>query len=344
MRHSSSDAKMNEAIEEAILIARHEGQLLDTIHLWQNRETVVLTRNADVATTVNDHELERNGVSIVRRAGAGRNMYHDRGTLNLTYAIDHKGLFPDDPPLSDVYKGLCQPVSEAILALGLDNRTDDYGQRIVTKGGTISQTSVAFYYDFILFQISLNVCTNLALSRQLLKHADAPTSLSNELNRHVRPEEIEGTLLNALSRRFGIELEEQSLSQTENQIAEKLSKLKYSTKEWNFQGKAPLTLKQLLIELYVAYPPTTSCRELIMNTQATTADLLDKVEVRIWMRNEGLDGQGWPSGVIVSPALERAAKQSLIPSVVINGRLACSRIVPSRTEMRSWILSALGKS
>jgi lipoate-protein ligase A len=206
---------MNEAIEEAILIARHEGQLLDTIHLWQNRETVVLARNADIATTVNDHELESNGVSIVRRAGAGRNMYHDRGTLNLTYAIDQKGLFPDDPPLSDVFKGLCQPVTEAILALGLDNRTDDYGQRIVAKGGTISQTSVTFYYDFILFQVSLNVCTNLALSRQLLKYADAPTSLINELNRHVRPEEIEGSLLTALSHRFRIELRAKSLPNRE---------------------------------------------------------------------------------------------------------------------------------
>jgi lipoate-protein ligase A len=344
VRHNGPDAKMNEAIEEAMLIARHEGQSLDTIRPWQNRKTVVLARDADVSTTVNGDEVESNGVSIVRRAGAGKTVYQDEGTLNFTYTIDRKILFPGDPPPSSVYKALCQPAAEAMFALGLDSRIDDYGQCIVAKGGTISETSVNFYYDFILFQVSLNVYTDLAMSARVLKEVRRVTSLSNELNRHVGLDEIEGILMDALSRRFKIELQEQDLSQIEAGMADKLSQVKYSTDDWNLQGKAPLTLKQLLMELYVAYPPTTSCRELIANTQMVIADFRDKVEVRIWMRNRGLDGHGWPSGVQVSPALERVAKQSLIPSVIVSGRVEFSQIVPTRAEIRNRILGALEKS
>jgi len=38
VRHSNPDAGMNEAYEEAMLLARHEAQPLDTVRVWRNRE------------------------------------------------------------------------------------------------------------------------------------------------------------------------------------------------------------------------------------------------------------------------------------------------------------------
>lgn len=343
VRESDPDPKKNEAIEEAILIARNEGQPLDTIRMWHNREVVLLARNADVASAVNVHELESSNVPVVRRSGGVRTIYQDQGTLNFTYIIDQKNFFPDIQTPSQFYKELYQPVAEATSKLGLNTMIDDYGQSIVAMGGTISHSSVDFYYNFVLFQISMNVSTDLRMSQRVLKHTNTISTLRKELNRHVAPSEIEGVLLDTLSHRFRAELQEQSLSQLEAGIADKLIQVKYSTDDWNLRGMAPLTLKQLLVELYVAYPPTTNCRELIANTERVTADLRDKVEVRIWMRNKGLGGHGWPSGVHVSPALERVAKQSLIPSVIVNGRVEFSQIVPTRAEIRNRILGALGK-
>ena len=54
LRHSNSDARMNEAIEDAILLARHEGQPLDTVHIWQNGRAVILASNADARASVDE--------------------------------------------------------------------------------------------------------------------------------------------------------------------------------------------------------------------------------------------------------------------------------------------------
>lgn len=132
-------------------------------------------------------------------------------------------------------------------------------------------------------------------------------------------------------------------SPLEKKLAERLHEIKYSRHDWNFEGKAPPSLKDVLIEVYVAYPPTKSCKEIIETVQSAMSNLKDKVELRIWMRGKGLDGSGSPPDVPMSLALMEAVKRSIVPAVIINGQLAFSEDVPSAEGVENKILQALGR-
>jgi lipoate-protein ligase A len=342
LRHSSPDVRRNEAIEEAILLARHEGQPLDTAHIWQNGKAVILASNADLRTSVDEAACKSNEVAIVRRAAPlGRTTYQDEGTLNLTYVIDQKRFFPDTDSLTEAYRRLSKPVVEVISGLGASVEVPEYAASLVVEGRTIADAWVRFYYNLMFLQLSINVHTDLNAQGRALKQGTRFTTLSREVNRIVEIENVQSALIQSIAKQFGVTFQEENSSPLERKLAERLCEIKYSRHDWNFEGKAPLSLKDVLIEVYVAYPPTRSCREIIETVQSAMRDLRDNVELRIWMRGKGLDGHGPPPGVPMSIALTEAAKQAIVPAVVVDGELAFSRDVPSAEDVEGKILQAL---
>jgi lipoate-protein ligase A len=343
LSHSSPDARMNEAIEEALLLTRHEGQPLDTIHVWQNGKTAILASNADVRTSIDEEACKSSEVAIVRRATLiGKTTYQDEGTLNLTYVIDQKQFFPDTDSLTEAYRGLWRPVVDVMSSLGVAVEVPDYGEPLVVGDRTIAEVWVRFYYDLMFFQLSINVQTDLKAQSRALRQGARLTTLSREVNRMVSINDIQRALIEGIAERFEVTFqEEETPSPVEKKLAERLHEIKYSRHDWNFEAKAPLSIKDVLIEVYVAYPPTRSCREIIEAIQSAMCDLNENVELRIWMRGKGLDGHGLPAGVPMSIALTEAAKQAIIPAVVVNGELAFSRDVPSAEDVERKILQAL---
>jgi lipoate-protein ligase A len=335
---------MNEAIEEAILLARHEGQPLDTVHIWQNGKAVILASNADARTSVDVDSCKSNEVAIVRRAAPlGRTTYQDEGTLNLTYVIDQKRFFPDTDSLTEVYRRLWNPAVDVMSSLGVAVEVPEYAASLVVEGRAIADAWVRFYYNLMFLQLSINVQTDLNALGRALKQGARFTTLSREVNRTVGIEDVQRALIQSIARHFGVTFQEETPSPVEKKLAERLREIKYSRHDWNFEGKAPLSLKDVLIEVYVAYPPTRSCREIIETVQSAMSDLRDNVELRIWMRGKGLDGHGSPPGVPMSIALTEAAKKSIVPAVVVNGELAFSRDVPSAEHVERKIMQALGR-
>ena len=342
LSHSSPDARMNEAIEEALLLARHEGQPLDTVHIWRNGKAAILASNADVRTSVDEEACKSNEIAIVRRAAPiGKTAYQDEGTLNLTYVIDQKRFFPDTDSLTEAYGRLSKPAVEVMSSLGVAVNVPEYAASLVVEGRTIADAWVRFYYNLMFLQLSINVQTDLNAQDPAVKQGTRFTTLSREVNRTVEIEDVQSALIQSISRHFGVTFQEENLSPLEKKLAERLHDIKYSRHDWNFEAKAPLSLKDVLIEVYVAYPPTRSCRQIIENVESATRDLEDRVETRIWMRGKGLDGHGCPPGMPMSIALTEAAKQATVPAVVVNGELAFSRDVPSAEHLERKILQAL---
>ena len=341
VQYSSPDARLNEALEEAMLIARRKEQPLDTIRLWQNSRAVVLGNSAIPRGSVDVDACQENQVAIVRRASSGPTMFQDQGTINLTYVVDRNRFLPNAHDLTAIYTELSQAVAEGITRLGADAEVDDYGRSILAGDQKISEAWVNFYYDFVQFQLSINVNTNLTTSGQVLLRKEHAANLSAQVDRSLLLQDIETLLIDGITRRFGAAFEKQGFSRAEEKLSERLYEVKYSKDDWNFHGNAPLSLKGVLVDVYVAYPPTTSCRAIIENLHSAIADFRDKVEVRIWMAGKGLDGEGHPSGVVMPGGLLRAMKESIIPAVIINGDISFSRTVPSREDLRSEILQVL---
>jgi lipoate-protein ligase A len=343
VKYSADDARINEAFEEAMLLARHEEQTLDTVRIWQNPKAVVLSNDEDSRASLDEDACKSNEVTIVRRGSSGKTMYHDQGILNLTYVIDQKRFFPDTDSLVEVYERLWKPAADVVSKLSGDVKVPAYGKDLVINERTVAQAWIKFYHNLILFQLSISVDANQDALDCVLKHGARYTSLRRELTNSIGIDDVGRTLIDKIAIQFGVSFEEQNPSPAEKRLAERLFEVKYSKDDWNLAGKAPLSLKDALMEVYVAYPPTTSCREIIENIQSATRGLEDRVETRIWMRGRGLDGKGKPPGVPMSAALMDASKKSIIPAIIINGQIAFSRHVASAEDVRSKILQTLGR-
>ncbi|MEM4246251.1 MAG: hypothetical protein QW390_03030 [Candidatus Bathyarchaeia archaeon] len=342
LRYSNPDPAMNEACEEALLLARLNDQPLDTVRLWQNNPAVLLGGHIDAEASLNLEECLKRRLPLIRRSTTSKPMYHDLGTLNLSYVMDQRRI-SSGTDLTSVYLQLCDPVARGLSKLGADAEVDEYGQSISASGGKVVQVGVGFYYELILFQVTVNVNTDLATMGEVLKNPGGVTSLSSVLDRPVELGEVEEDLIRAISDRFGIELEEQRLSPAEEALAQRLYRIKYSKEDWNLRMRSPLTLKDVLIDIYVAYPPTSRCKEVISNVNQAIAEVKDRVECRTWMRGKGLEGRGFvPAGVAMPADLIKAAKDALVPAVLINGKLAFWKGVPAVQELKSRLEQVLG--
>jgi lipoate-protein ligase A len=342
LRYSVSDVKMNEAFEEAMLQAIRGENPSDTLRVWRNVKAVVLGGSVDVEASVNLEACESLGVPVVRSSSSLKTVYQDEGTLNLTYLVDQRRLFPGLESLIEVYRTLYSPISNILAKLGLNVKLDENAQGMYIGDGRVSEAGASFYYDWILFRISLNVETNLSEAARVLKKASSATTLAKELNKEVDVAEVEEALIEGVAAQLGVELQPGDVTSIERELAEKLYEVKYSRESWNLHMKAPLTLKDVLVDVYVAYPPTRSCLNLIRNVKSALNGLMDRVEFRVWMRGKGLDGRGVPPGVVMPGGLVRASKESIIPAVIINGEISFSRDVPSTEELRMKVLQAMG--
>lgn len=333
---------MNEAFEEAILLARHGGESLDTFRVWRNRKAVVLAGNEPTQSIDRDICIA-DGIPIVRRESSGTTMYQDEGVLNMTCALNQRLVFPDTDDLRLIHTRLWEPVVDGISQWGAYAKPPRYGDDLTIDGMKLCQGWIRFYHDLVLFQLSVNVDADLRVMNTVLRGQRNFTTLARRLSKTVEVDNVEKCLIDAVARRFEIEFVDQDFSPLEKSLAHRLYEIKYSRDEWNLERKAPLSLKDALVEVYVAYPPTESCRQIVDNIRTAVADLTDAVEVRIWMRAKGLEGKGHPPGVEMSPALIEASKKSIIPAVIINGQMTFSRNVPTSKEVRDRILQILGR-
>jgi hypothetical protein len=107
--------------------------------------------------------------------------------------------------------------------------------------------------------------------------------------------------------------------------------------------KRIFSTKDVLIEAYVAYPPTSLCNQIINVIEEVANEFKDKIEVRIWMKGYGVKTkEGKPlSSLTFTPGLQKASKESIIPAIIINGKLVFGKVAPSKDELRKFIIQEL---
>ncbi|MEM2896298.1 MAG: hypothetical protein QXG01_01785 [Candidatus Bathyarchaeia archaeon] len=107
--------------------------------------------------------------------------------------------------------------------------------------------------------------------------------------------------------------------------------------------KRLFSTKDILIEAYVAYPPTSLCNQIICIIEEVANEFKDKTEVRVWMKGHGIKTRGgeFLSSLTFTPGLQKASKESIIPAIIINGKLVFEKIAPSKDELRRFIIQEL---
>ena len=335
---------MDWAVNEAIFRSRRTGLTLDTLRLWRGSPAVVLGTPSSFEDDVDRENCIKNGVEIVRTISVSPNvLYYDTGSLNFAFAIDTskiKQLMENYQPVLSEYQFLNECIAMGLhRKFGVALKSDFTG--VYVKDRILAESLQAWFYNYLLFQGTIHINTNLKIYSEVTRSRKQPATLSIELGKEICVEDVINALVQGFEKRLGVNFNEQNITEDEHKLIQKLYRVKYNLDKWNASGYAPflIGMGKTTIEVFVAYPPTSKCRQLIDLVKNVTSDLQNEVEVRVWMRGRGIYQHG-PNPEI-SPVLKSAEKNSTLPAIIVNGELKFSESIPSKEDLRKAIIEAL---
>jgi len=256
---SANDAFANMAIDEAIVAARINGEVPNTLRLYRWKPSAVsIGRFQDVVNEVQVENCRRETVDIVRRITGGGTVYHDSND-EITYSVVVKEKDLGTTDVVYAYNTISNGLIKAAKTLGVKadfnpgdprncpniavNRKKISGSAQFHKGGILLQ------HGTLLLNVDLEkMFTFLRVPWAKTAHEvvcvaqERLTSLGKELNRNVSLSEASSALIQGFKKALKVEFEECGLTSYEQQLASRLRDEKFSTDDWNMRGKAQLTL------------------------------------------------------------------------------------------------------
>ena len=242
------NAFMNMAIDEAILTARIDNLIPNTIRFYQwTPSAISIGKNQNLQDQVYPDALLKYGVDVVRRTSGGGAVYHD-STGEITFSITAKtsDLGSD---VTAVYKKIYSSITDSLRLLGIPaDFIDSDGKNcpnLTVSGKKISGSAQTVKRNIIQQHGTLLLNVNLDRMFQLLrlKRLDRElatkigkrkiTSVKNELKHDISI----STVINALTQGFKailkINIKTSGLTAYELALAKKLNDSKFSTTKWN---------------------------------------------------------------------------------------------------------------
>jgi len=249
------DAFTNMAVDEAIVTARITDSVPNTLRFYQwNPSAVSIGRFQDIANEVQVENCRKKGVDIVRRLTGGGTVFHDSQN-EITYGIVARERDFGTADVICAYNKICSGIIQAAKILGVNasfnpgdprncpniavNGKKISGSAQYHKGGVLLQHGT-FLLDADLESMFtfLRVPWAKSISDVVCVASDRITSIKKELERHVDAEEAIEALVQGFRKALSIELQEGTLTETEQALASKLRSEKYSKGTWNLKGKA----------------------------------------------------------------------------------------------------------
>ncbi len=248
------DAFMNMAIDEAILKARAEGGMTDTLrfYCWR-RSSVSVGRFQKVENEVHVQKCVEQGVDLVRRITGGGTVFHDAEN-EITYSVvaAKERLKAND--MAEVYGRIYSGLAAALSILGITADFNEGNGRVcpnlTVKGRKISGSAQCHRHGVVLQHGTILAKVNLEKMFTYLRVPWAEscrevvdvarhklTSLQDELGRNVSTKEISCALVNGFRKALGIELFSGKLTTYEQELAKRLCKQKYIDDYWNIRGE-----------------------------------------------------------------------------------------------------------
>ena len=105
----TTEPEFNLAAEEFIFSQTKD----DAVILWQNKNAVIIGRNQNTLSEINQKVIEKHGISVVRRITEGGAVFHDLGNINYSI-IAPQG---EDGALN--FKKFAAPIVEILSELGV---------------------------------------------------------------------------------------------------------------------------------------------------------------------------------------------------------------------------------
>jgi len=248
------DAFTNMAIDEAVLRARIEERVPNTIRFYQwSPSAVSIGRFQDVSQETHVENCKKHGVNVVRRISGGGAVYHDcDGEITYSVIMSEKDLGSEDVVAG--YHLICNGLVEAAKTLGVraDFNLGDpkrcpnvtvSGRKIsgsaqsrkrgvlLQHGSFLLDVDLKKMFTFLRVPWAQTLTDVLNIARKRL------TSIKQELGTTVSTDKACQALITGFQRALNIQLIEGELTRYEQSLAEKLRREKFVTDNWNLKGK-----------------------------------------------------------------------------------------------------------
>ena len=242
-----NDAYTNMAIDEAICRLNSQGRSPNTIRLYRWLPSAVSIGYFQIVEQeVDVKACKRLGVDIVRRMTGGGAVFHSyEGELTYSTIISkNSSQIPHDVLAS--YEVICSGIVMALNKLGIKgefksiNDIDVNGRKISGNAQT-RRWNVILQHGTILLDTDVKTMftvlkvSNEKISDKLISSIeDRVTTIKRESGKNVTFKDMVDALIESFPKVFNINLVESGLSQEETDLAFKLKKEKYCTREWTF--------------------------------------------------------------------------------------------------------------
>ena len=259
LKLSTADAYTNMAVDEAIMKARTENRVPNTLRLYQwSPSAVSIGRFQTLADEIHVDNCRKHGVDIVRRISGGGAVYHDQEG-ELTYCIVAKlsDLGCKDLDMLSAYQKICSGLNEAVKILGAkaEYRPPDpkrcpnltiSGKKISGNAQT-SKKGILLQHGTFLMDIDhtkmftyLKVPWAKTLDDVLAVSKRKLTSARQELDSNFSTPEASHALVEGFEKALNVRFAAEELTEYERNLAERLKKERFEAEDWTFLGKASI--------------------------------------------------------------------------------------------------------
>jgi lipoate---protein ligase len=219
------------ACDEALLAARTEGSIPDTLHIYRrSRPTISLGHFQRLEDCVDVELAGELGIEVIRRVSGGSAIYTDPGQLIYCLAISADGI-PESPLES--YPLLCRGVVETLAILDVQGEYRPLND-VEVSGRKISGSAQTRKRGVVLQHGTLLVDTDLDLMVRLLKPQrdkrwrarSEITTLKEELDTPAQMKEVRSAMIRGFSLSLGRKMVHAPFSRMEHELIEGMLKKK----------------------------------------------------------------------------------------------------------------------
>lgn len=238
IHNQTTNPAFNLAAEEW-LMTRTEAEIF---MLWRNEPAVIVGRNQNTLSQIDEEFVRERGIPVVRRLSGGGAVFHDLGNINFTFIAG------GNPSQGLDFQRFTAPVLEALRSMGVDCAFDGRNDMVI-RGKKFSGNAQHFHKNRILHHGTLLFASDIsdisgALRVDPEKYRDKAvksvekrvTNISSHLPKPMEVTEFLDALMAHVS--GGAHKRDMALTAEEVAAIEQLADQRYRTWDWNF-GYSP---------------------------------------------------------------------------------------------------------
>jgi len=223
----------------------------DIFYLYINSPSIIIGRNQNAYSEINQEYVSENDIKVVRRLSGGGAVYHDSGNLNFSFMVKN-----DDRDIDEVFHDYSTPILHALRSLGANANFSGRNDLVIddkkiSGNAQYRSSSKILQHGTLLFNSDLTAIAN-ALNVSPIKYQDKSVKSVKSRVANIKDFLANGITLNdftntIISSVFDVMPDAQLYKLTQSDISaiEDLAAKKYSTWEWVYGNTPKFTYRNI---------------------------------------------------------------------------------------------------